>query len=75
VLAEALALCAIGALAGMLLASLVTSSLPPDFPPLATDRRVWLVAAVAATVLAAAVGLPPAVRAMRLRIVDALAGR
>ncbi len=75
VLAEALALCATGALAGMLLASLVTAYLPPDFPPLDTDRRVWLFAAAAVALLAAAVGLPPAVRAMRLRIVDALAGR
>lgn len=75
VLAEALALCAIGALAGMLLAALVTANLPSNFPPLATDRRVWLFAAVAVLALATAVGLPPALRAMRLRIVDALAGR
>jgi putative ABC transport system permease protein len=75
VLAEALLLCALGALLGMLLASMVTANLPPEFPPLTTDRRVWLIAAAAVTVLAVAVGLPPALRAMRLRIVDALAGR
>lgn len=75
VLAEALLLCALGALAGMLLASAVTGALPPDFPPLRTDLRVWAFAGVSVLALAAAVGLPPALRAMRLRIVDALAGR
>ncbi len=75
VLAEALALCAAGALSGMALASLVVAHLPPDFPPLRADASVWLFAAVAVVVLAATVGLPPALRAMRLRIVDALAGR
>ena len=75
VLAEALLLCALGATIGMLLASFITGNLPPEFPPLVPDRRVWLFAAIAVLVLAAAVGLPPALRAMRLRIVDALAGR
>jgi putative ABC transport system permease protein len=75
VLAEALALCTLGAVIGMLLAGMVTANLPPDFPPLQTDQRVWLIAAAAVTVLTVAVGLPPALRAMRLRIVDALAGR
>lgn len=75
VLAEALLLCALGALAGMLLASAVTGALPPDFPPLRTDLRVWAFAGASVLALAAAVGLPPALRAMRLRIVDALAGR
>jgi putative ABC transport system permease protein len=53
----------------------VVAHLPPDFPPLRADASVWLFAAVAVVVLAATVGLPPALRAMRLRIVDALAGR
>ncbi len=75
VLAEALALCTLGALSGMLLASIITSNLPPEFPPLVPDRGVWLISVGAVAVLAAAVGLPPALRAMRLRIVDALAGR
>ncbi|MBX3726904.1 MAG: ABC transporter permease [Xanthomonadales bacterium] len=75
VLAEALLLCALGALAGMLLASAVTGALPPDFPPLRTDLRVWAFAGISVLALATAVGLPPALRAMRLRIVDALAGR
>ncbi|MBA2238610.1 MAG: ABC transporter permease [Lysobacter sp.] len=75
VLAEALLLCTIGAALGMALAALVTASLPPDFPPLQPDRRVWLVVVGAVVVLATAVGLPPALRAKRLKIVDALAGR
>jgi len=36
---------------------------------------VWVFVVGAVLVLAAAVGLPPALRAMRLKIVDALAGR
>lgn len=75
VLAEALLLCAIGAGLGMTLAAVVTAALPPEFPPLRPDRRVWLVVVAAVLVLTAAVGLPPALRAMRLKIVDALAGR
>lgn len=75
VLAEALMLCAIGAGLGMALAAVVTSALPPEFPPLQPDRRVWLFVLGAVLVLASAVGLPPALRAKRLKIVDALAGR
>jgi putative ABC transport system permease protein len=75
VLAEALLLCALGALAGMALAAAITGNLPPDFPPLRTDARVWAFAGISVLALATAVGLPPALRAMRLRIVDALAGR
>ena len=74
VLAESLALCLIGALAGMAGATLVLQNLPPEFP-VSADLRVWLFAGVAVLVLALAVGLPPALHAMRLRIVDALAGR
>ena len=74
VLAESLALCLIGALLGMLLATLVTGALPPEYPVRA-DSRVWLFAGAAVLVLATAVGLPPALHAMRIRIVDALAGR
>jgi putative ABC transport system permease protein len=36
---------------------------------------VWIFAGAAVLFLATAVGLPPAWRAMRLKIVDALAGR
>ena len=74
VLAESLALCLIGALAGMLTATVVLGNLPPEYPVRA-DVRVWIFAGAAVVVLAAAVGLPPAWHAMRIRIVDALAGR
>ena len=74
VLAEALALCLLGALAGMVLATIVTALLPPEYP-VSTDARVWLFAGAAVVVLALVVGLPPALHAMRIRIVDALAGR
>jgi putative ABC transport system permease protein len=74
VLAESLALCFIGALAGMLLATAVTGALPPEYP-IHADARVWLFAGVAVVFLAVAVGLPPAWHAMRIKIVDALAGR
>jgi putative ABC transport system permease protein len=74
VLAESLALCVLGGLAGMLTATFVLGHLPPEYP-VAADVRVWLLAGAAVLVLAAAVGLPPAWHAMRIRIVDALAGR
>jgi putative ABC transport system permease protein len=75
VLAEALLLCVLGAGLGMALASVITANLPPQFPPIQPDARVWVFVLGAVTVLASAVGLPPALRAMRLKIVDALAGR
>ena len=74
VLAEAFALCLLGALAGMLLAGAVTVLLPPEFP-VATDLRVWAIAGASVVVLTLLVGLPPAFAARRLKIVDALAGR
>lgn len=74
VLAEALALCLLGALLGIGLAFAVTAMLPPDYPA-RLDTRVLGIAAGTAVGLAALVGLPPAWRAMRLTIVDALAGR
>lgn len=74
VLAEAFLLCALGALAGMLLASVVTTTLPPEFP-IETDGFVWAVAGASVLVLTGLVGVPPALHALRIRIVDALAGR
>lgn len=74
VLAEAFALCLLGALFGMVLASLVTQVLPPEFP-VRTDAQVWVIAGISVIVLTLAVGLPPALTAQRLKIVDALAGR
>ncbi len=75
VLAESLLLCLIGAAIGMGLSAMLTGALPPNFPPLRTDQRVWLFAGCTVLGLALAVGLPPALRAKRLKIVDALAGR
>lgn len=74
VLAEAFALCLLGALAGMLLASALTLLLPPEFP-ITTDLRVWIIAGISVLVLTVMIGLPPAMTAKRLKIVDALAGR
>ncbi len=74
VLGEALALCLLGALLGIALAFAVTALLPADYPA-RIDGRVLVIAAISAVTLAVVVGLPPAWRAMQLKIVDALAGR
>jgi putative ABC transport system permease protein len=78
VLAEALVLLGLGALVGMLGAVSVLPALNARtggrFPPLFIDVSTWLLAAAAAVGLALAIGLPPALRVGRLRIVDALAG-
>ncbi|PZO07517.1 MAG: hypothetical protein DCF27_10880 [Lysobacteraceae bacterium] len=74
VLAEAFLLCFLGALAGMLLASFSTRFLPAEFP-IETDLRVWAIAGVSVVVLTILVGVPPALHALRIKIVDALAGR
>jgi putative ABC transport system permease protein len=75
VLAESLLLSLVGAIAGMTLATILPPLiLPPEFP-IRASAGVWAFAGAAVLFLAAAVGLPPALRAMRLRIVDALAGR
>ncbi|HZR36276.1 MAG TPA: FtsX-like permease family protein [Nevskia sp.] len=78
VLAEALLLCLIGAVAGMLLSVLVMkvmSRLPGGFPPLKPDLHLWLFAAGMVALLALLVGIIPAWRAKRLSIVEALAVR
>lgn len=76
VLAEALLICIIGGLVGMgiatLLGNMVSSS--GNFP-LAVDGRVWITGLAAMLLMSIAVGLLPALRAQRLKIVDALAGR
>jgi putative ABC transport system permease protein len=78
VLAEAAALCVIGGLAGLAIATpigvAITRATGGNLP-IAVDGRVWLVGAIAILVLSVAVGLLPALRAKRLTIVDALAGR
>jgi putative ABC transport system permease protein len=74
VLAESFALCLLGALAGMLMANVLMALLPPEFP-ITADAFVWAVAGASVLVLTLLVGLPPALTAQRLKIVDALAGR
>ncbi len=78
VLAEALLICFIGGMSGMLLAVQVMSimgKVQSQFPPFNADLGVWIIALTAMPLLGLIVGLPPALRAKRLSIVDALAGR
>ncbi len=76
VLAEAAALCVIGGVVGLAIATpLGVWILSATGLPIAVDGTVWLTGAIAIVVLSVAVGLLPALRAARLTIVDALAGR
>jgi putative ABC transport system permease protein len=78
VLAEAVVLLAAGGALGMAAAAglmpFVNRSTGGRFPPLFVGAETWLRAAALVAALALAVGGPPALRARRLRIVDALAG-
>jgi putative ABC transport system permease protein len=76
VLAEAAVMCVIGGLLGLGLATMIGIAIGGggNFP-LAVDRRVWITGVLAIVGLSLAVGLLPALRASRLSIVDALAGR
>jgi putative ABC transport system permease protein len=78
VLAEALLLLALAGALGMLVAAGVLPGLNraigSRFPPLYVTVGTWIAGAGIVLALALAVGLPPALRARRLRIVDALAG-
>ncbi len=78
VLAEAAALCALGGLAGLATATplgILITNMSGGVLPIAVDVQVWIVGLVAIVLLSLAVGLLPALRAGRLSIVDALAGR
>ncbi len=75
VLIEAVLLVVIGGLGGMLLASgamAVLGSLLPGFPPSRMDATVWTWALGAMVGLSLAVGILPALTALRLNIADAL---
>jgi len=78
VLAEAVLLLLIGAGTGMAVAESVMPSVNEAtggrFPPLFVGPQTWLLALAIALAVALAIGLPPALRARRLRIVEALAG-
>lgn len=78
VLAESIALCAIGGLIGLGIATFLgflIKKVAGAVMPLTVDGSVWMLGVVAIIVLSLAVGLLPALRAQRLKIVDALAGR
>ena len=78
VLAEAAAICVIGGLAGLGIATplgMAIAAATGGNLPIAVDGQVWAAGLAAILVLALAVGLLPALRAARLSIVDALAGR
>ncbi|HUG03247.1 MAG TPA: FtsX-like permease family protein [Steroidobacteraceae bacterium] len=78
VLAEAVALCLIGGLAGLALATplgVAIANASGGNLPVAVDHRVWAMGLAAIVLLSLAVGLFPAMRASRLTIVDAMAGR
>lgn len=78
VLAEAGALCLIGGLIGMSLATLLGAVVEKGSGgqfALNVSGSVWATGLLAIVLMSLAVGLLPAVRAQRLKIVDALAGR
>jgi len=77
VLAEAVALCLVGGLIGLtfatFLGAMVEKATGGQFR-LNVNGTIWLIGIVSILVMALAVGLLPALRAQRLRIVDALSG-
>lgn len=78
VLAESVALCAIGGLLGLGLATalcMVVKAYAGAVMPLTVGTSVWIAGVAAIVVMSLVVGLLPALRAQRLKIVDALAGR
>jgi putative ABC transport system permease protein len=78
VFAEAFTLCLVGGLVGLVLATFagaaVTKGTGNQFP-VYVDVKVWLIGMATIVLMSLAVGLLPALRAQRLKIVDALAGR
>lgn len=77
VLAEALFLCGLGAAAGLGLSSWLAPAVGgriPGFAGMQLTAGAALVGLLIAAALALVVGLPPALRALRLQIVNALAG-
>jgi putative ABC transport system permease protein len=78
VLAEAVLLLVLGGSLGMGAAAAAMPTLNGStggrFPPLFVGPDTWLLASAIAALVALAIGLPPALRANRLKIVDALSG-
>ncbi|GMV30193.1 MAG: hypothetical protein AMXMBFR59_23180 [Rhodanobacteraceae bacterium] len=78
VLAEAVLIVGTGGLIGLGLATLVGVGVQRSagaMLPISVDWRVWSAGLVAIALVGTLVGLLPALRAQRLKIVDALAGR
>ncbi|HSW14827.1 MAG TPA: ABC transporter permease [Solimonas sp.] len=73
VLTESLLLCLIAGLLGLGVATLLMPGLAAQMPGLHMEPEVWVMGVGVATALAVVVGFPPAWRAMRLDIVNALA--
>jgi putative ABC transport system permease protein len=76
--AESLVLLLVGGLLGLVLASLalpVIGEASSGQLDVAMRTESWLLGLLLMIAIGIAVGLPPAIKAMRLRIVDALAGR
>jgi len=78
VIAEAVLLLVLGGGIGMGAAVAAMPALNAStggrFPPLFVGVETWLLAAAVAALVALCIGLPPALRANRLKIVDALSG-
>jgi putative ABC transport system permease protein len=77
VLAEAVALCMVGGLIGLALATVVGGAVEKGTGgqfQLTVNGLVWAIGIAALVVMSLAVGLLPALRAQRLKIVDALSG-
>jgi putative ABC transport system permease protein len=78
VLAESLALCLAGGLVGLLIATMLGAMVEKGTGgqfQLRVDAFVWSIGIASILSMSIAVGLLPALRARRLKIVDALAGR
>ena len=78
VIAEAVLLLVLGGGIGMGAAVAAMPALNAStggrFPPLFVGVETWLLAAAVAALVALCIGLPPALRANRLKIIDALSG-
>jgi putative ABC transport system permease protein len=75
VLAESLLLCVIAAIIGLALSFAALPIIKQGLQGLELSPRALITGMAAAVLLALIVGLPPALRAMRLNIVDALADK
>jgi len=79
VLAESIVLLLVGGLSGMLFAKATIQGLSVAvrglLPTASIPLQTWVASIIIMVAIGTIVGLPPALRAMRLNIVDALAGR